>query len=258
MLTQERERGMDELFRRLRRIRNAGQRKALREQIILANQGLVRALARKFGHRGEPLEDLIQVGMVALINAVDRFDPGRGNRFATFAHPTILGEIKRYFRDKGWSVRVPRRLQELRLAVSRSVDRLSHELMRDPRISEIAADLGVSEEEVVEVGEMDYLYSPLSLDAEWDQEEPMEWQPKVPAGKREDWERILATANLDEAMESLSPRHKSVIRMRFFGGMTQTEIARRLDVSQMHVSRLQQQGLRALRRYFEGEAIGKG
>ena len=257
MPRQEREQAIDGLFRRLHGTGDAEEKEAVREEIILANIGLVRALARKFSQRGEPLEDLIQVGMVGLINAVDRFDPDRGNRFATFAHPTILGEILRYFRDKGWTVRVPRRLQELRLAVSRSVDRLSHELMRDPRISEIAADVGISEELVLQVSEMDYFYSPASLDADWGQEEATEWEPGASDTKRMDWEMILSRANLDEAIESLVPRQRAVIKLRFFAGMTQTEIADRLSVSQMHVSRLQHQGLHALRRYFEGEAIGK-
>ena len=257
MPRQDQESQIEGFFRCLRNTRDAEEMTALREKIILANLGLVRALARKFSQRGELQEDLIQVGMVGLINAVDRFDPERGNRFATFAHPTILGEIRRYFRDKGWTVKVPRRLQELRLAVSRSVDRLSHELMRDPRISEIAADVGISEEQVIEIGEMDNLYTPASLEGEWEIEQPPEWEPRAQTAKRMDWQKILAAANLDEAVQSLSSRQRAVIQMRFFNGMTQTEVARTLNVSQMHVSRLQQQGLRALRRYFEGETIGK-
>lgn len=257
MSRQGKEREIEGLFRRMRETADPGQKEALREEIISANEGLVRALARKFSQRGEPMEDLIQIGMIGLINAVDGFDPSRGNRFTTFAHPTILGEIKRHFRDKGWWVRVPRGVQELKLAVGHSIDRLSHELMRDPKISEIAADLGVSEEQVVEAAELDYMYNPVSLDGEWEEQGQADWQSKMRTEVKGDWERILTVAKLGEALESLGPRQRAVIKMRFFGGLTQTEIARRLKVSQMYVSRLQQKGLRALRQFLEGETVGK-
>jgi RNA polymerase sigma-B factor len=221
----------------------------IREQLILAHTNLVRYLARKFSNRGEPVEDLIQVGMIGLINAIDRFDPSRGVRFATYATPTIVGEIRRYFRDRGWAVKVPRRLQELSLAVSKAMDGLTQELDRAPTVAEIASRLEVTEEEVLEAMELGELYQLPSLDGELGN------GSETSHGALSDYvgemdvamERFESRTRLADALRALPPRERKVIELRFFGNLSQTEVARRMGISQMHVSRLQQRALKRLR-----------
>jgi RNA polymerase sigma-B factor len=221
---------------------------ALRDQLIAAHLGLAEYLARRFANRGEPLDDLIQVASVGLLKAVDRFDPERGLEFSTYATPTIVGELKRHFRDKGWAVRVPRRVQELHLRLAKVVNSLSQELGRSPTITEIAQHAEVTEEEVLEAIEAGHAYRFASLDA--------------PTGGGEDDASTLASQLGDEdpAMEdiehrvalspllsTLPPRERTILHLRFFEGMTQSEIAGRLGISQMHVSRLLARSLTQLR-----------
>jgi RNA polymerase sigma-B factor len=210
---------------------------------------LVRYLARKFANRGEPLEDLIQVGMIGLINAIDRFDPNRGIRFATYATPTIVGEIRRYFRDRGWAVKVPRRLQELSLAASKAADDLAQDLNRAPTVAEIAARLAVSEEEALEAIDLGDLYQLPSLDSALGEDSDdshavlADYVGEVDA----EMERFERRTRLAQAVNALPPREKQIIQLRFFHNLSQTEVAKRMKISQMHVSRLQHRALERLR-----------
>ena len=245
----QRDASTPQLFQEYQRTRDEG----VREQLIEAHANLVRYLARKFANRGEPLEDLIQVGMIGLINAVDRFDPDRGIRFATYATPTILGEIRRYFRDRGWAMKVPRRLQELSLAANKAADGLTQELDRSPKISEIAARLEVTEEEALEAMELGELYELPSLDRDLGDDSDDSGGVLADYVGRTDAEveQFERRAHLTQALSELPEREHNIIELRFFRNLSQTEVARRLKISQMHVSRLQQKALRKLRQLLQ-------
>lgn len=221
----------------------------VRERLVQMHQNLVRFLAGKFINRGEPLEDLVQVGTIGLINAIDRFDPKRGTKFSTYATPTIVGEIRRYFRDKAWSLKVPRRLQELNLAANKAADNLSAKLGRTPTIQEIAQAVGASEEETLEAMELGNAYETVSLDTKLVNEGDS--SPLSLAEFVGDTDGSLNSldkfGDLSQAIECLDPREKAIIYLRFFKDMSQTEVAKRLNISQMHVSRLQQKALKRLR-----------
>jgi RNA polymerase sigma-B factor len=234
-----------ELFAEYQRARDP----QVRDRLILAHMNLVRYLARKFANRGEPLEDLIQVGMIGLINAIDRFDPDRGIRFATYATPTIVGEIRRYFRDRGWAVKVPRRLQELNLAANKAVDDLTQRLDRAPTVPELAEELHISEAEALEAMELGELYELPSLDSEMggESEETRSRLADYVGRVDEEIERFERRARLTQALRALTPRERRIIELRFFDNLSQTQVAKQLDISQMHVSRLQQRALAKLR-----------
>jgi len=221
----------------------------VRDRLILAHMNLVRYLARKFANRGEPLEDLIQVGMIGLINAIDRFDPDRGIRFATYATPTIVGEIRRYFRDRGWAVKVPRRLQELNLAANKAIDDLTQRLDRAPTVSELAQELNISEAEALEAMELGELYELPSLDSDLggESDETRSRLADYVGRVDEEIERFERRARLNQALQSLTPRERKIIELRFFDNLSQTQVAKQLNISQMHVSRLQQRALAKLR-----------
>jgi len=234
----------DALFDEFSRTRAA----ALREKLVDLHMNLVRFLARKYANRGEPLEDLIQVGSIGLLNAIDRFDPTRGIRFATFATPTILGEIRRYFRDRGWAVKIPRRLQEVNLAATRAADSLTQTLGRAPTFAEIAQAIGSTEEETLEALEISAFYEPISLEAEFD--DGMESASVLGDYVGEEDSRIEALdlqERLQDALSRLAPRERAIVEMRFLRNLSQMEVAKRLKISQMHVSRLQQRALAKLR-----------
>ena len=235
----------EELFKRYIETKNH----KIRDHLVLMHQNLVRFLAGKFANRGVPLEDLVQVGLIGLINAVDRFDPDRGTKFSTYATPTIVGEIRRHFRDKAWSMKVPRRLQELNQAASKAADELSQRLGHTPTIQEIAADIGASEEETLEAIELGNAYDTVSLDTKLSHEG--ESAPLTLAefiGDSDDSiQSIESHGDLNQAIESLEPRQRAIIYYRFFQDMSQTEVAKRLNVSQMHVSRLQQKAVKRLK-----------
>ncbi len=235
-----------ELFREYQRSRDP----KIRDRLILAHSNLVRYLARKFANRGEPLEDLIQVGMIGLMNAIDRFDPTRGIRFATYATPTVMGEIRRHFRDRGWAVKVPRRLQELSLAVNKAMDGLTQELDRAPTVAEIASRLEVTEQEVLEAMELGEMYELPSLDtALGDDSEDTRGALSDFVGEMDDeMERFERRARLAQVLRTLPPRERQILELRFLSNLSQTEVARRLKISQMHVSRLQHRALERLRR----------
>ncbi len=221
----------------------------LRSDLVVAHLNLVRFLAHKFANRGEPLDDLVQVGTVGLLKAIDRFELDRGVEFTTYATPTIIGEIKRYFRDKGWAVKVPRRLQELNLAVNRASEKLAVELGRSPTIAELAEHLDASDEEILEAQELGQAYNLLSLDSEMSGDGGRRSQALADTVGTTDsgLELLEDRANLERAFSYLSGRERVIIYLRFFESISQTEIAQRLNVSQMHVSRLQAKALDKLR-----------
>ena len=226
---------------------------ALRDELVVAHLNLARFLAVKFANRGEPLDDLVQVGTVGLLKAIDRFDASRGVEFTTYATPTIVGEIKRYFRDKGWAVKVPRRLQELNLAVNRASDTLAIDLGRSPTVAELARRLGTGEEDILEAQELGQAYSLLSLDSEASGENAKKPQTLADTVGTTDagLELLEDRANLERAFGVLSGRERVIIFLRFYESVSQTEIAKRLNVSQMHVSRLQAKALDKLRAWLD-------
>ena len=222
---------------------------SLRDELVVAHLNLVRFLAVKFANRGEPLDDLVQVGTVGLLKAIDRFELDRGVEFTTYATPTIVGEIKRYFRDKGWAVKVPRRLQELNLAVNRASDKLAIELGRSPTVGELATHLNATEEEILEAQELGQAYNLLSLDSEVSGETEKKSPTLADTVGVTDagLELLEDRANLERAFTVLTGRERVIIYLRFYESVSQTEIAKRLNVSQMHVSRLQAKALEKLR-----------
>jgi len=228
------------------------QREHVRGRAIEAWLPLARHLAQRFHGRGEPLDDLVQIATVGLIKAIDRFDPEYGNDFAAYAVPTIVGEIKRHFRDRTWDIRVPRRLQELKLDINEATATLAQRLGRSPTITDIAGYLQRSEEDIIEGLEGARAYSAVSL------------QTLVGAGidgtelgdlfGQDDPDLALAEfrASLGPALDALSPREQHIIILRFFGNLTQTQIADRVGISQMHVSRLLARSLATLRGQLTG------
>lgn len=227
-----------------------------RDQLIVSHLNLVRFLASKFKNRGESLEDLVQVGTIGLIKAIDRFDPERGLEFTTYATPTIMGEIKRHFRDKGWSVRVPRRLQELSANVNQATDELTNQLQRSPSVAEVAERVGATVDEVLEAMESSSAYSsvPLEGGSSSDDDESasvIDHYVTEDADLAASDDRIV----LEEAIADFSPREREVIRMRFVEGLTQVEIAERLGVSQVQVSRLLRRTLRRIQEKIDPEGI---
>jgi RNA polymerase sigma-B factor len=224
--------------------RRLGARDALVEQHL----PLVEHLARRFRNRGEPYDDLVQVATIGLIKSVDRFDLERGVEFSTYATPTIVGEIKRHFRDKGWAVRVPRRLQELRLSLASATSELSQKQGRSPTVAELAAHMRITEEEVLEGLESANAYSTLSLDAgdSGSGDEPMPVADTL-GSEDESLEGVEYRESLKPMLEQLPPREKKILMLRFFKNMTQSEIANEIGISQMHVSRLLARTLAQLR-----------
>ena len=235
------------------RYKNDGSLEA-RDELIVSHLNLVRYLAAKFKNRGEPLDDLIQVGTIGLIKAIDRFDIDRGLEFTTYATPTIMGEIKRHFRDKGWSVRVPRRLQELSAKVNQATEDLSTELSRSPSVEELAERVGASVEEVLEAMESSSAYSAVSLESTGtseDEDAPSLLDHYI----SEDSDLALSDDRLalDQIISSFSPREQEVIRMRYEEGLTQVEIADQLGISQVQVSRLLRKTIDRIREKMEAD-----
>lgn len=222
-----------------------------REEMITANLGLAHQLARRFLHRGEPLDDLVQVASVALVKSVDRFDPGRGVDFAAFATRTIIGELKRHFRDKGWAVRASRRVQELYLELGHATSALVQELGRSPTVAELARATSASEEAVIEAIEAGQGYRAASIDASENEDDPL----SARLGEEDThYGAVEDRALLGPALATLPAREQSILRMRFIDGLTQSEIARAIGVSQMHVSRLLASSLDKLRHTIGQEA----
>lgn len=238
----------------LRRIHEEKDQTA-REELITRYLPLVRSLARRFSSRGQAVEDLVQVGSIGLIKAIDRFDLTRGVELSTYATPTILGEIKRYFRDKGWAVKVPRALQDLNIRLNKVIEQLTVELNRSPTIQELAKACDSTEEEVLEALESGRAYSSLSIysSGSSDEEDSLELLDYL--GKEEgEYELVEQRRFLAPAMEKLDERERLILHLRFFEGMTQTQIAARVGISQMHVSRLIRKSIELLRQYMVDES----
>jgi RNA polymerase sigma-B factor len=232
---------------------------AAREQLIERYMSLVRSLARRYSYRGEQLEDLVQIGAIGLIKAIDRFDLDRGVELTTYATPNIIGEIKRHFRDKGWSVRVPRGLQELNVQLSRLIEQLTVQLGRSPSIPELAKAAQVQEEEVLEALESSRAYTSLSLSSGASSDEDEELDPLESIGTEEpqyeiseDW-TVLAPG-----LRVLDPRERAILHLRFFKGLTQSQIAQQIGISQMHVSRLIRRSLQKIRDEVEAQETATG
>jgi RNA polymerase sigma-B factor len=228
----------------------------LRDQLVTSHLGLAHHLARRFANRGEAHDDLVQVASLALVRAAERFDPDRGVMFSTFATASMIGELKRHFRDRGWAVRAPRRVQELVLEIGGCVDRLGQELGRVPTVAELAKAINITEGEVLEALEASQSYRTSSLDAcNGDGQSMAEMLGSDDGG----FTRIENHSALTYAMERLSQRDRTIVHLRFVDGLTQSEIAARLGVSQMQISRLLAASLQRLRAtILESEGSSRG
>ena len=225
---------------------------AARAAAIEAWRPMARRLAQRYARHGEALEDLVQVASVGLIRAVDRFDAGRGTPFTGFAIPTIAGELKRHFRDRTWSIRVPRRLQELRLAITAADNTLSHTLGRGATVADVAAHLGITEEAVIEGLEGARAYRTASLSAPTGADGEIELGDTL-GTTDPGYLAVEEHESLQPALATLDERDRRIIALRFYGNLTQTQIATELDLSQMHVSRLLRRALGRLRTSMDAE-----
>jgi RNA polymerase sigma-B factor len=233
--------------RLLARYRESGDESA-REELVKRFLPLARQLARRYQRTNEPLDDLMQVASVGLVKAIDRFDPERGTAFSTFAVPTILGELKRYFRDSGWAAHVPRGMQERAMRLDQAVEALARKLGRSPSTSELAAELNQTEEEVLEAFEAQSAYDAVSLEQKRsDDATSGDTFADMLATEETSYDVIEYEVTIEPALKALAPRDRAILHLRFAEDMTQSEIAERIGVSQMHVSRLIRQALARLR-----------
>jgi RNA polymerase sigma-B factor len=226
---------------------SGAERATAREDLVRLHLPLVEHCARRFRNRGEPFEDLVQVGTIGLIKAVDRFEADRGVEFSTYATPTIIGEIKRYFRDKGWAIRVPRRLQELRMQIVTTTSELTQSLGRSPTPRELAERIGCTVEEIIEGMESSNAYATLSLDATDGGEETGGSMLDALGTEDPNIEHVEVRESIKPMLDQLDPREKRILVLRFFKNMTQTQIAEEVGISQMHVSRLLTRTLEQMR-----------
>lgn len=222
-------------------------RAGLRDRLVADYLPIAQRLARRFANRGEPIEDLTQVATLGLIRALDRFQPQYGSEFLPYAVPTITGEIRRYFRDQGWGMRVPRRLKDLHVEITSAISRLSQDLGRAPRPSEIATLLNRPVEQVLEGLEASQAYRAESLDAELDGRDHSNTLADVLGQPDSDLELVDYQQSLQPLLTKLPDRERDILIMRFYANMTQTQIARRIGISQMHVSRILTKTLDQLR-----------
>ena len=218
-----------------------------RDGLVHLHLPLVQHCARNFRNRGEPYEDLVQVGTIGLLKSIDRFDAERGVEFSTYATPTIIGEIKRHFRDKGWAIRVPRRLQELRMQIGAATGELTQDLGRSPTPRELAERVGCSVEEIVEGLESNNAYATLSLDAGDDHDDSAARLLDTLGSDDAHLDHVEVRESIKPLLDALDPREKKILLLRFFKNMTQSQIAQEIGVSQMHVSRLLTRTLAQLR-----------
>jgi len=225
----------------------SAERNAIRDQLVETHLPLVEYLARRFRNRGELHDDLVQVATIGLIKSVDRFDLERGVEFSTYATPTIVGEIKRHFRDKGWAIRVPRRLQELKLSLAKATSELSQKNGRSPTVAELATFLGMSDEDVLEGLESANAYSTVSLDTPESGDSDALAVADTLGVIDESLEGVEYRESLKPLLDRLPPRERRILLLRFFANMTQSQIAIELGISQMHVSRLLARTLAQLR-----------
>ena len=222
-----------------------------REEVLVELMPLVRALASRYAGRGEPMDDLVQVGSIGLIKAVDRFDVDRGVEFSSYAVPTIVGEIRRHFRDKAWAMHVPRRLKELSVRLSRVLDELTNELGRSPTVAELAEATGADEEEVIDALDSVNAYSTRSLHTPFDEDGAGDTLADRLGADDSGFEEIEDSSLISEGLEALDERERRIVELRFFEEMTQSQIAAEVGISQMHVSRLLRQALAVMRGRIE-------
>ena len=245
------------LFAAMQGSENEYEAAGLRDQLVEMHLPLAEYLARRFGNRGELHEDLVQVATIGLIKAIDRFDLERGVEFSTYATPTIVGEIKRHFRDRGWTIRVPRRLQEIQSVINQAVSDLGQELGRSPTVAELAKKVGMTEEEILEGLESANAYSPLSLDAPDPSGEVGAVIEQL--GDYDDaLDAVVDRETIKPLLEQLDARAKRILLLRFFRNMTQSQIAEELGISQMHVSRLLSRTLADLRKSLDERSSEQG
>ena len=230
---------------------------SIRDQLVASHLPLVVRLCRRFQHLGEPMDDLIQVGTIGLIKAIDKYAPERGNKLAAFAIPVVVGEIKNYFRDHGWAVKLPRKLQQHRLLVDRTVEDITQRLGRSPTIPEIGRAAGLSDDEVYEAMEVERYGRPLSLDAHQERDDGPESSTIMDyLGEDDpDLECLAERMDLKEAIVAVDPREQEILYLKFYSGLSQSAIAQRLGISQMHVSRLQRNALAKLKLHLQ-ERVG--
>lgn len=240
----------DPEFAQLLEAYRAGDQSAC-DRIVDRYLPLVRSVASRYAGRGEPLEDLIQVGSIGLVLAIKRFDLERGVQFTTYAVPTIVGEIQRHFRDRAWAVHVPRRMKELSLRVTRTVESATADLGRPPTIAELAESIGIGEDEVVEALETYHAYSTRSLSQPLGFGGDDETMEDVLGETERGYEEVEQGVLVETGMEALDARERAIVEMRFFEGLTQSEIAARVGISQMHVSRLLRRALVTMRGRLE-------
>lgn len=244
--------GLHALFARWQRHRD----ERAREALVRRFTPLARSLARRYDRSSEPFEDLLQVAMLGLLKALDRFDAARGNAFVSFAVPTILGEMRRYFRDSGWAVHVPRSLQERTLKVSQARERVTRERGRAPTANELAAYMELSVEEINEALQTARVYDVVSLDAPRSGEEGESQTYGESVGELDGrYELIELDATVSSALREIAPRERKILHLRFVEELTQTEIAARVGVSQMQVSRLLRRSLEQLRAIADGQGL---
>jgi RNA polymerase sigma-B factor len=228
-------------------------RERLRDELVKGYLPVAQHIARRFAHRGEPLDDLTQVATVGLINAIDRFDPGKGGEFFSFAVPTISGEVRRHFRDQSWSMRVPRRLKDMHVSINGAVSELSQTLGRAPRPTEIAQRLDLPVNEVLEGLEAAEAYRSSSLDEMLSSEDGSATVGELVGEADDELDRVDYREALRPLLADLAPRERTIVMLRFFGNLTQTQIANEVGISQMHVSRLLAQTLTRLRDRLDPE-----
>lgn len=249
-ISTRRDRAIDQELELLRRYHTDGDFQA-RGEVIERAMPLVHHVARRYADRGEPYDDLVQAGCVGLVKAVDRFDPERGARFASFAIPNIAGEIRRHFRDRGWAVRVPRDIQEREAALTSAAEELTERLQRTPSAKELAEATGLTVAQVLEAIAAGRNYDALSLDRQVDDESSVHDRLGVDDDGFEQVERRLV---LKLGMQALQERERRIVHLRFYGGLTQSEIAERVGISQMHVSRLLRRAISTMHERVETDA----
>lgn len=243
----------DEVYEWIEQLKQNPEDEFVQEKLVRAYENLVKSLARKYSHNRTNIEDLTQVGMIGLIIAAKRFNREEGNSFEAFAIPTIIGEIKRYIRDKTWSVHVPRRIKELGPQINRMIDELTVDLQRIPTLEEIAAKLDISEEELFETMEISKNYKALSVDFKYDENAEGHLTTLLDmVGYRErNFDHIDRKLLLESVIPILTEREQKILKYLFFDHLSQQEVGERLGISQMHVSRLQRQALMKLREHLE-------
>lgn len=238
-----------QMLERFRQFRATGDR-AVRDDLVVSYHWLAQRVARRFADRGEPTDDLLQVAALGLVKAVERFDPEVGSNFIGYAMPTMVGEVRRYFRDHTWSVRVPRRAKDLKASITKSIDELQHELGRSPRIEEIAARLDVPDEIVLEAMEAATAYKASSLDAPVGRDQNTSHDAALAVPDTEITDIVNLTA-VRQLLEGLPGRERRILYLRYFENMSQAEIAEQVGTSQVHVGRLIKASLERLRSKIE-------